>query len=434
MKLSARTIAAWAAALGVAMVFGIGCESVGLRSMRIYMQQQNWPKALEQGKVAVAENPQDADAWFAIAQVSSQVDSVDLMLTAFEHTQALTPKYNDQIEELRTYKYNDIFNRGVMKYNNTEYAEADALMDQAIDIDPARPNAYRVGGMIKQRNGDNDTAIEYYGKAWEADKDDIEIGKVYASQLAARGDVEQSVAVFEDLYTRAPDNPDVVTGFLVALKANDQLDRSLEVAGEFLANAPRNPSVNMQTGVVYMEKARIAREDSVVKVENLAKAAEHFGVAADSGNVDAAFNMALCLQQLDRIDDALQPMLGVLEHSPDDHQARLKAAEFLMQLERPDEAEAQLQAIVSGIGAPTNPTDMRVMGNAYRYLQIIYTFKSAEVEQQAQALSQEANRMRRGSADRRAKEAEAAQLREQSQALFQQAQAYEQQSQNYRID
>ncbi|HOM57644.1 MAG TPA: tetratricopeptide repeat protein, partial [Candidatus Latescibacteria bacterium] len=55
--------------LGVLLIVGAGCESVGLRSMKIYIQQRNWEKALEQGNIALAENPNDAEAWFAMAQV-----------------------------------------------------------------------------------------------------------------------------------------------------------------------------------------------------------------------------------------------------------------------------------------------------------------------------------------------------------------------------
>ena len=52
----------WVAMIALGVIAGLGCESVSLRAMKIYMQQQNWEKALEQGYQATRQDPSDAQA------------------------------------------------------------------------------------------------------------------------------------------------------------------------------------------------------------------------------------------------------------------------------------------------------------------------------------------------------------------------------------
>jgi len=91
-------IARWTLLLSTLVAIS-GCETVGLRAMRIYMLQQNWEKALQQGLLATQKNPTDVDAWFNTAAVAAQVDSFDIMLVAMNETLQRTNKYNSDMKD-----------------------------------------------------------------------------------------------------------------------------------------------------------------------------------------------------------------------------------------------------------------------------------------------------------------------------------------------
>jgi tetratricopeptide (TPR) repeat protein len=288
---------------------GSGCESVGLRSMKIYIQQKNWEKAIEQGHVALAENPNDAAAWFAMAQVAAQVDSFDLMLRAIARTEALTNKYAADIKMIREAKYGTAFNKGVERYNANDMPGATRFMDLAIAIESNRANAYRLKGMIAQRLNDPAVALENFGRAFQADTSDVELARVYAQLLDVAGQREQAITILKGLYVARPGEKKVIVAYLQLLVEAERLDEALGVVNSALTRDPADPEFNMRAGVLWMQRAQ-RDQDSTGVVRDIQTAVPYFtkAVEADTANTDAAYNLAVCYARLNRRSDAISVM------------------------------------------------------------------------------------------------------------------------------
>jgi len=404
--------------LGISLAFGIGCESVATRSMKIYMQQQNWEKALDQGRQAVAETPNDFEAWFAMAQVAAQVDSLNLMMQAMDRTLALTKKYTAEVARIRTAKYNQVFNQGVQAYNAGKLADAKDRLDMAVRIEPSRPNAYKVLGMVYQRSGQTQQAIEMYARAYGADSSDATLGRQYATLLGASDQKERALATMASVFARHPGNKDVAVAYLDMLNTAGQVDSALIVGKNVLAREPQDPEVNMRVGILYMKKAQEAADSTELKAD-LRLAVPYFeqALVADTANTDAAYNLAISLQQLGQPERAIRPLARVIQASPRDHQARLQLAIVYLQQDDADDAEPQLRSIVDQIGEPTNAQDREVLTRAYRYLGIIYTVRANQKGVQAQQ-AREAAQGIRDRAQKAAKTQEAEQLEGESRDLL----------------
>jgi len=434
MKMLGRQAGAWAVVLGFALVLGSGCESVGLRSMRIYIQQRNWAKALAQGRIAVAESPNDAEAWFAIAQVAAQVDSFDLMLRAMDRTAALTKKHNSDIGDIRLAKYNGVFNQAVEMYNAGDLPGATERLNLAIRIDSTRGNAYKVMGMVHQRGQDIPGAIAAYRRAYVADSTDIDSGRQWAILLGRTGDTDGALKVIERLYAANPGHKQVAFTAIQLLSQAGRYDRALSIAQSGLAQNPDDAEFNARAGVIWMEKAQ-ATQDSLASRADLEAALPYFqhALAADSANTDVAFNVATCYRQLGRLDDAIRPLQRVLQARPDDNQSRVQLAIVLLQEERPDEAEPHLLEVVQRIGEPTNAQDRELLARSYRYLSIIYTVRGNELGTRGRALQEEADAIggRARQAEKAAKLREANRLMDESKALFDKGHEMDRQSHLY---
>lgn len=375
--------------LGLTFMVGTGCESVGLRSMRIYMQQKNWEKALSQGQIAVAENPNDFEAWFAVAQVAAQVDSFDLMLHAMDRTLSLTKKHHQDIAQMREVKYNAVFNRAVEKYNAGDLPGAIEWLDLAARIDSTRANAYRVKGMVYQRTLEHSQAIEAYRRAFNADTSDVDLGRQYAVLLANTGQLEDGLAVMNRLYAANPGNKEIVLAYGLLLSSARRQDEALALVESALARDPDDTDFNARAGILCMEKAQ-ADEDSTERVSDLAAAIPYFERAfvGDSSNADIAYNLAICYRQLRRLDDAIRPLEHILQLNPQDNQSRLQLATIYLQEEKLDTAAPHLEEIVNRIGEPTTAEDREILARTYRYLGIIYTVRGNEVGAEAQRLTE----------------------------------------------
>jgi len=425
--------------LGVLLIVGAGCESVGLRSMKIYIQQRNWEKALEQGNIALAENPNDAEAWFAMAQVAAQVDSFDLMLRAIERTESLTNKHAADFKLMREAKYGSAFNMGVERYNANDMAGASRFMDIAISIDSTRANAYRLKGMIAQRAGNTQETLQYFDRAYRADTTDVELARVYAQLLDAMGKRNEALSVAQRLYAARPGEKKTVALYLQLLTEAGRFEEALNVVNTALASDPNNAEYNMRAGVLWMQRAQQDVADSTAIVRDLETAAPYFeaAVEADTANTDAAYNLAVCYARLNRRGDAINVMKRLLSVRPNDYQARIQLGTLYVREENPDAAEQEFLAVVESIGEPTNAEDRAVASRAYRYLSTIYTYRGAVKQGEADRLRERAQElinesaMARQRTVRQQKEREAQALLQQAEPLATEAQALNQRSVEY---
>jgi tetratricopeptide (TPR) repeat protein len=391
-----------------ALTMGIGCESVGLRSMKIYMQQENWGKALEQGLTAVGENPEDDEAWFNIAYVASQLDSFDIMLNAIERTQALTNEHDEKIDAIRAIKYNELFNAAASDFNRGELDRAQGRLEIAYRIDPERPNAPKVLGLIAQQRGDLDGALENFGTAMRADTSDTDVARSYVSVLLQLDREDEARETIGEVYDMHPSNKEVALTYSMLLRRAGDLDRALEVIKASLVNEPMDADFNMEAGVLYLAKAQLVADDSLAVIASVTEAEPHFQnvLAVDSANVDAAYDLAMVYRQLGKLDLAAEPLEQVVEVAPDDVQARLQLANVLILLERYTDAEPHLETVVQKIGEPTNSEERAVAARAYQLLYIRYTVHYNDIVVQAQNLYEQAASARGGEKTRLQQEAQ----------------------------
>jgi tetratricopeptide (TPR) repeat protein len=401
----------------VALVAIVGCESVGLRSMRIYKQQQNWSKALEQGLKATQDDPADVDAWYEIALVAAQIDSYDVMLLAIDETLERTDKYNAEIAQIRTAEYNDLFNAAVENYKHDDFEKAKAKLELALRIDSSRANAPKLLGMIAQRNDDIPGALAYYRQGFDADTTDCDLAQLYARMLKTNGDTAQAISVMERTYVANLENKDVILTYISLLQADKQFTRSRQVIESALERMPEDADFNMVAGVVYMSISQTL-EDSVESVSFVEMSIPKFAqvLIADSANGDAAFNLAMSYRILGQFDKATEPLRKVVAFSPEDRQARMQLAQLLRQLDKPEEAEPHFLQLIEQVGEPTNREDRATVVTSYKFLEVIYMVRGNNVIVDAQNLRHDAQE-KRGS-EKTAMIKQADELEAQSQEIF----------------
>ena len=53
-----------------------GCQSTALTSAKLYIQQEDWERAVEQLQAAVETTPTDAEAWMLLAVAHANMEQV----------------------------------------------------------------------------------------------------------------------------------------------------------------------------------------------------------------------------------------------------------------------------------------------------------------------------------------------------------------------
>ena len=171
-----RKFSALIAVLTVAIVGMLinGCQVKEVTSAQVYIQQDNWDKAMEQLEQATKLYPANAEAWFLLGQGYSRKNDFEAMNAAFEKSLAAAPNYRQQIVYEQDRQYVSYFNNGHKRASSQMYEDALKDFETCVQIDPERPGTYKNLGFVYVQMGDMEKATSFYEKALELDPKDID--------------------------------------------------------------------------------------------------------------------------------------------------------------------------------------------------------------------------------------------------------------------
>ncbi len=111
---------------------------------------------MDQLKVRLAENPDDARGWSILARSSMQLGRYDDAALAFERLDALTPNEPDILVQ-----YADAL---AMKAGGVLAGKPTELLDKALRINPDQPQGLWLSGMAAARRGEFELAMRHWNR------------------------------------------------------------------------------------------------------------------------------------------------------------------------------------------------------------------------------------------------------------------------------
>jgi len=249
------------------LVFVVGgCQSVATTSAILRNQEGNYDLAIEQAKLALQQNPNDAEAYFQLGVSYSNLDSVSLAFENFMKSVELDPK-NEKRKELADnnikHNYSKHYNTGQAAFQDKDMQTAAKEFIKATEADPRQAVAYYNLGVTYSRMAVDDST--YHEKAIKALDDCLEkstpdqshyipaLGLV-GKELAEVGRVDEAVARFERLVDEDPSRYDVIED----LGINRFNRQDWKGANTFLAMAARaRTKVGAEDYKVYYDLGRV---------------------------------------------------------------------------------------------------------------------------------------------------------------------------------
>ena len=95
-----------------------------ITSAKMAIDQKNFDKAIEQCKLAIEKNPQNAEAYFVMGQAYGQKKMYREMNDAFIKSLELSEKHRIEIEQQRDSYGREALNKGVHYYRQNELEDA----------------------------------------------------------------------------------------------------------------------------------------------------------------------------------------------------------------------------------------------------------------------------------------------------------------------
>ncbi|MFQ5633461.1 MAG: tetratricopeptide repeat protein, partial [bacterium] len=133
--------------VGLLVALGLGamwaCQPKEVTSAKVYIQQNDWDKAIEQLESAVASTPENAEAQYLLGQGYGKKGRFADMNRSFDASLAVGNAFEAQITFEREKYWVDYFNKGVNAFNEENIESALQAFETAATISPNKPENYR---------------------------------------------------------------------------------------------------------------------------------------------------------------------------------------------------------------------------------------------------------------------------------------------------
>jgi len=286
--------------VGVGLLF-MACQTKEVTSAKVYIQQDNWDKAIEQLEMAVDMYPEDVEAHYLLGEGMAQKQNWERMNEEFEKSLSIAPTFEAQIKNTREKNWVNQFNSGVSKLNNNQVEEAIKSFTTATRIDPARVEAYKTLGIaytkvedlekskesfakVLELEPDNKDAItglanihfqlEEYDKVIELEKNTLEMDPDDRDAIANLalaydflGEREKALETYLQALEKNPGDKDLMFNLARLHFLGNDYDKAISIFEQLLEASPDDFDVNLQVGNSYLGMADDYRQKLVEKEE-----------------------------------------------------------------------------------------------------------------------------------------------------------------------
>ena len=280
------------AIVGVIFLMLTGCENTYITSAKVYIQQQQYNKAVEICQTAIAQSPDNADAYFILGKAYSLMNKYKEMEDAFEKSEKLSPNNAQEISYLRNKAYKELFDSARQLANNDKPEEAIAKYELATEILPKRYEAYM------------NLAVTYL----QADKDSM------------------AIATYKRAMVEMPDSMRFAYNLALTYYNNAEYEKAAESFKEVVEKADTNSELYFDALFNMANSfAMLKQEDKALEIYNQA-------LEKDPENTMILFNMARMLLLQEKYKDAIAIFKKVVEKTPDDYDANFAIGNAYLQI------------------------------------------------------------------------------------------------------
>ncbi len=92
---------------------GFECASTEITSAKLYIQQKNYPKAMEALQKEVNTNPKSVEGYYLMGYVNGELGNYAKMVDNFDSSLAISPQFKKSIDDSKKYYWVQLFNQGV---------------------------------------------------------------------------------------------------------------------------------------------------------------------------------------------------------------------------------------------------------------------------------------------------------------------------------
>ncbi|OGG46080.1 MAG: hypothetical protein A3F84_03990 [Candidatus Handelsmanbacteria bacterium RIFCSPLOWO2_12_FULL_64_10] len=241
-----------------------GDASTALRSARVYIQQQVWDKAMEQLEIAVAGDPENAEAHYLLGKIYGDRDMTEKMVREFDALKALKEVKPEHLEEVKGYlsrHWSSRFNGGLAAFKAGKPEKAVEELKMALVLDGTKTEALKLLSDIYLATKQTALGVETLEKALAMNPGLADVG-VYMNLSKAYQEVGNKPKQLETLQKVLGLAKDVgdLTALARAYESVGEPNRQIEALEKAVAVAPTNGGVVLDLAVLCFTLAETEQD------------------------------------------------------------------------------------------------------------------------------------------------------------------------------
>jgi tetratricopeptide (TPR) repeat protein len=248
------------AVIGVVFLMLIGCENTYITSAKVYIQQQQYEKAVEMCQTAIAQTPDNPDAYFVLGKSYSLMNKYLEMEKAFKKSEELSAKNAQEISYHRNKAYKELFDSARQLSNNDKPEEAIVKYEMATEILPKRYEAYMNLAVTYLQAEKDSMAVVTYKRAMVELPDSMRFAYNLGLTYYNHAEYEKAAESFNQVVEKVDNNSDLYFEALFnmanAYAMLKQEDKALDIYKQALEKDPENTMIlfNMGRMLLLQEK------------------------------------------------------------------------------------------------------------------------------------------------------------------------------------
>jgi len=228
------------ALFSVGLIVLIGCQSKEVTSAKVYIQQDDWDKAIEQLEIAVETYPSDAEARMLLGRGYGKQGKFAQMMEQFNAALATGPAFENDIKHEIAYYWTGRLNDGVKAFNAGTMDKAIENFKTCIVIDPTKKEAYKNLASCYQRQENIPAAIAVMEDFLSKNPNDVEtLLRAHDFYLVTK-DYEKSIANLTKAKALDPENVDILSALAITYDMKGDRDMAFEVYNAAIEKNPDN--------------------------------------------------------------------------------------------------------------------------------------------------------------------------------------------------
>jgi superkiller protein 3 len=334
-------------------VIAAGCQSVATTSAKLRNQEGNFEMAIDLARQGIAENPNDAEAYFQLGVAYSNLDSVALAYDAFSTAMELDPKKEMDSKNNIQHNFAKHYKLGQSAYNRQDYQGAAEEFLLATEADPTQAVGFYNLGVSYDRLAEKDPS--YHAKTVEAMDHVLELSNpseanyVKALEAAGRALVASGRADEAEERFRRLVEEDPTSYIVIENIGNDFLNaQKWEGAAIFLKMAAEaRAKIDDEDFAVYYNIGaalfNLGKDDE--NPDKVLEAITYYEKALEiqDDEPQTIFNIAVAYVAIDQYDNAVPWLEKYVDVSPNDTKGWQLLARCYSELNEKDKARDALR-------------------------------------------------------------------------------------------